>query len=65
LGPLRDDGGLSYTHAVLSGSPAIYTGNDSFGALYDQRGKASLNGDIDYARFSGLSAIADIDPPDP
>jgi len=60
LGPLRDNGGLTLTHALYSGSPAIDVGDDSLGALYDQRGKASVNGDIDYTRFSGLSAIADI-----
>jgi len=60
LGKLKDNGGLTYTHALFSGSPAIDNGNDSYGALYDQRGKASVNGDADYTRFSGLGAIADI-----
>jgi hypothetical protein len=60
LGPLKDNGGLTHTHALLSKSVAIDNGNDSFGALYDQRGKASVTGDIDYTRFSGLTAIADI-----
>jgi hypothetical protein len=60
LGPLRDNGGLTYTHALLSGSPAIDNGNDTFAALFDQRGQASVTGDIDYTRFSGLTAIADI-----
>jgi len=60
LGPLRDNGGPTFTHALLSGSPAIDNGNDSFGALYDQRGSAATNGDRNYTRFSGLTAIADI-----
>jgi hypothetical protein len=60
LGPLKDNGGLTMTHALFSGSPAIDNGNDSYGALYDQRGKLSVNGDANYTRFSGLTAIADI-----
>lgn len=60
LGPLRDNGGPTFTHALLSGSPAIDNGEDSFGALYDQRGSAATNGVRNYTRFSGTSAIADI-----
>jgi hypothetical protein len=39
LGPLQDNGGPTFTHALLSGSPAIDAGN-SFGSLTDQRGLA-------------------------
>ena len=41
LGPLRDNGGSTKTHPLLSGSPAIDVGNDTStatGAHYDQRG---------------------------
>jgi hypothetical protein len=40
LGPLQDNGGLSFTHALLSGSPAIDKGNNAnaTGLTYDQRG---------------------------
>ena len=60
LGPLRDNGGLTHTHALLSGSPAIDTGDsvpvNLIGIdLYDQRGSASDNGVLDYLRFSGPS----------
>lgn len=41
LGPLRDNGGSTLTHALLSHSPAFDVGNDTStagGAHYDQRG---------------------------
>jgi hypothetical protein len=62
LGPLRDNGGLTATHALMSGSPAIDTGNDSSlpALYYDQRGSAAVNGTTDYTRSSGMTAIADI-----
>ncbi len=37
LGPLQDNGGPTWTHALLSGSPAIDSGNNS-GLTIDQRG---------------------------
>lgn len=37
LGALRNNGGLTFTHALLVGSPAIDKGN-SFGLTIDQRG---------------------------
>jgi CSLREA domain-containing protein len=37
LGPLQDNGGPTFTHALLSGSPAI-EGGDSSGSNTDQRG---------------------------
>lgn len=61
LGPLRDNGGLTWTHALMSKSVAIDSGNDiALGSLYDQRGSAAANGTLDYTRFSGLTAKADI-----
>ncbi|MEP6483739.1 MAG: choice-of-anchor Q domain-containing protein [Rudaea sp.] len=39
LGPLRDNGGLNETHALLSHSPAIDVGNNTVTALgFDERG---------------------------
>lgn len=38
LGALANNGGPTRTHALLSGSPAINTGNNSLGLAYDQRG---------------------------
>jgi len=49
LGPLQDNGGKTWTHALLPGSPAIDAGNnlkavDASGnsLLYDQRGEARI-----------------------
>ena len=65
LGPLRDNGGPTRTHALMSSSPAIDAGNDvaidPFTALpyaNDQRGSISAGGERDYVRVSG--AYADI-----
>ncbi len=60
LGRLRNNGGLTQTHALLSKSPAIDTGTDFFDAPYDQRGPASVNGTIDYMRHSPTVALTDI-----
>lgn len=40
LGPLQDNGGATWTHALLTGSPAIDTGDPAFSPPpeYDQRG---------------------------
>jgi len=40
LGPLQDNGGKTWTHALLSGSPAINNGSNTYavGLPYDQRG---------------------------
>jgi hypothetical protein len=38
LGPLQDNGGPTFTHALLPGSPAIDKGTNFSGAAYDQRG---------------------------
>ena len=58
LGPLRGNGGLTKTHALLSKSPAIDVGIDS-GKTNDQRKNDFVNGSfVIYARVSG--AFADI-----
>lgn len=44
LGPLADNGGPTLTMALLSGSPAINTGNDASCAATDQRGIARPQG---------------------
>jgi predicted outer membrane repeat protein len=56
LGPLQDNGGSTFTHALLSGSPAINTGDPSFTPppSYDQRGSPFVrvfNGRIDIGSF--------------
>lgn len=42
LSPLRDNGGLTLTHALASNSPAIDAGNNSAGLVNDQRGSGFL-----------------------
>lgn len=42
LGPLRDNGGPTLTHALLSGSPAIDQGNNTLHFTSDQRGGSFL-----------------------
>ena len=38
LGPLQDNGGQTFTHALLAGSPAINSGDPSVPNGFDQRG---------------------------
>jgi hypothetical protein len=56
LGPLQDNGGPTFTHALLSGSPAIDAGDPNFTPppYYDQRGPdfwRVRNGRIDIGSF--------------
>jgi hypothetical protein len=56
LGPLQDNGGPTFTHALLPGSPAIDTGDPNFTPppLLDQRGLGFdrvVNGRIDIGSF--------------
>jgi hypothetical protein len=56
LGPLQDNGGATFTHALLPGSPAINTGDPSFTPppSYDQRGSPFVrvfNGRTDIGSF--------------
>jgi len=60
LGPLANNGGLTQTHALLSGSQAIGAGNNNSLFFFDQRGTAIVNGTLDYARVSGAPPQADI-----
>lgn len=57
LGPLRDNGGSTRTHALGGHSPALDAGNNTFGANFDQRGNP-------HPRASGppgtLTPVADI-----
>jgi len=56
LGPLQDNGGPTFTHAVLPGSPAIDAGDPNFTPppLFDQRGPGFnrvVSGRIDIGSF--------------
>ena len=53
LGQLRDNGGPTQTHALLSGSPALAAGNNVDDLPFDQRG-------ADYLRISTGESVADI-----
>src|SRR5262249_37581050 len=53
LGPLQDNGGPTFTHALLPGSPAIDAGNNVYATEWDQRGEG-------FPRIVGI-----IDPDDP
>ena len=44
LGPLQDNGGSTFTHALLAGSPAINSGDDTAAPATDQRGVARPQG---------------------
>jgi hypothetical protein len=56
LGPLQDNGGPTFTHALLPGSPAVDAGNPSFTPppRHDQRGRGFarvVHGRIDVGSF--------------
>lgn len=65
LGPLQDNGGPTFTHALLVGSVAIDAGNNVSAPATDQRGAGFsrvINGTIDIGAFeSNLSPT----PPNP
>ena len=59
LGPLNSNGGRTLTHALLAGSPAIDTGNNTADLHYDQRGGGAVSANIDLpwtSRIVGGSA---------
>ena len=63
LGPLQDNGGLTFTHALLEGSLAYNAGDTGFGAIprFDQRGEGFsrvLGGRIDIGAFEASEAVA-------
>ncbi len=54
LGPLANNGGPTFTHALLPGSPAINAGDNSGAPATDQRGlQRILEGTIDIGAFEG------------
>jgi hypothetical protein len=59
LGPLQDNGGQSWTMALLPGSPAIDSGNNLNAPDWDQRGPGFpriVNGTIDRGAFEVQNA---------
>ena len=70
LGPLQNNGGLTFTHALLPGSPAIDAGNPNFTPppFYDQRGPGFWrvrNGRIDIGSFEVQNGPAVTPTPSP
>jgi hypothetical protein len=59
LGPLADNGGPTWTHALLAGSPAINHGNNAWipaGVTTDQRGFARIaGGTVDIGAYELLA----------
>jgi hypothetical protein len=70
LGPLQDNGGPTFTHALLPGSPAIDTGDPNFTPppFFDQRGPGFFrvrNGRIDIGSFEVQSGSTPSPTPTP
>lgn len=60
LGPLRDNGGPTKTHALLSGSPAIDAGGNALALDEDQRGIVAAPPPWPYPRLDLVAGLADI-----
>jgi hypothetical protein len=57
LGPLQDNGGPTWTHALLAGSPAIDAGDSAGAPAQDERGvPRPQGGGVDIGAFEFLSA---------
>ncbi|PYJ20253.1 MAG: hypothetical protein DME99_10485 [Verrucomicrobia bacterium] len=70
LGPLQDNGGPTFTHALLPGSPAIDAGDPNFAPppFYDQRGprfRRVFNGRIDIGSFEAQPPSPPLPTPRP
>lgn len=63
LGPLRDNGGPTQTHALLSHSPAIDQGTNSQHLMYDQRGSPYKRADGVSINFADIGAY-EVQPED-
>ena len=66
LGPLQDNGGPTFTHALLAGSPAIDAGDPAFASPpdFDQRGAPFTrvhNGRIDIGAYEVQLPSTDVD----
>lgn len=58
LAPLADNGGPTWTHALLRTSPAIDAGDDTLAPTFDQTGTARpLDGDADHVAVSDIGAF--------
>ena len=60
LGPLQDNGGPTFTHALRIGSPAIDAGAAPMGLVFDQRGEGfprSPNGAPDIGAYESAAPV--------
>ncbi len=65
LGPLQDNGGPTWTHALLSGSPAIDSGDNANCPATDQRGiPRPIDGDGDGEAVCDIGAFEAPSPPE-
>jgi len=59
LGPLQDNGGPTFTHALLAGSVALDSGNPAAAPATDQRGEPRIQmSEIDIGAFEALLCFA-------
>ena len=66
LGPLQNNGGPTFTHALLCGSPAINAGDNTDAPATDQRGFARIvGGVIDIGAYEGNNTAPSISCPKP
>lgn len=62
MGPLQNNGGPTNTHALLTGSPAINTGDNTGAPATDQRGEPRIQeGTIDIGAYESVVVV----PPEP
>ena len=57
LGPLQNNGGATNTHALLLGSPAVDTANNTACTVTDQRGARRDDGNNDGTRICDIGAF--------
>ena len=66
LGPLQDNGGPTFTHALLCGSPALNAGDNTDAPATDQRGFGRIvGGVIDIGAYEGNNTAPSISCPSP
>lgn len=62
LGPLQDNGGPTFTHALLAGSPALDAGDPASTLTTDQRGSPRpVNGRSDIGAVENAAPVAEAD----
>ncbi len=57
LGPLADNGGATFTHDLIGGSPALDAGNNSGAPVLDQRGNVRLTGGVGQVDIGAVEQV--------